>query len=970
MSAALPHKLLLVSVLLATKAAAQAPNDECVTALPIVEGVTLGSTLDATDSPITGDCASFGGFTGSDVWFTWTSPDQGLVKASLVTDGGFATFDTVLSAFADDCGSLQQLACNDDAVQAAFTLQSQIVFVSQPGQPILFELGGWNGAAGEFGLSLVFTPMSAPTNDECATAVAIGDGVTEGSNFLATQSAQAPACGLGGVMADADVWYRHVATATGLFTASVLAPLGSADFDTIMAVHGGTCDALELLACNDDGAFSLGSQVETFVSEGQELWISIGGYDGAQGTFSLSVSTLAGSPPPNDDCETALPVTAGPLVGTTAFAADGGLTGSCALFEGTIGRDVWYSWTAQEEGLLTATTTLSGGGAADFDTVIAIFGGDCGSAVELGCNDDAEDLASLVSVPVEAGGTYLIELGGWNGDTGSYVLNVSFAPDEPSADVVLDVQKISTTQGGFEGDLGGASASYGIAVAALGDLDGDGVGDLAVGSPFEGLGTPDAGAVWILFLESDGTVASHQRIATGQSGLTVATGHTEFGVALAALGDLGGDGTTELAVGAPGHDDGGQDRGAVWILSLAADGSVLHEVKISDLSGGFGGLLLNGDAIGTSLAALGDVDGDGLTELAVGSPANDDGFDDAGATWIFFLNTDGTVHDWQRISAQKGNFAGPLSELDLFGSGVAGPGDLDLDGRPDLVVGAIGDDDGGTDHGALWVLNLMADGKVKSEHKISSMSGSFGGLVFDGSLVGKGLAAAGDLDGDGVGDLYAGASGDPDGGPLHGAVWILFLRNDGSVEGFAKISAEKGGFPGPLGDGAFFGEALAPLGDHDGDGRADLAVGNRFDDDGATDLGAVWMLFLDAANPWINLGEPLAGTAGMPTLLGKGPLTADTKAILHLMSARRLSPAVLVLGLETVDAPFLGGVLVPAVDVLVTGLLTGSDGSLDVAGRWPGGVPASSEFNFQFWIQDPVGPEGWAASNALRALTH
>jgi len=965
MSPALP-----TFVLLAASAAAQVPNDECVTAQPIVEGVTLGDTQDATDSPITGDCASFGGFVGSDVWYSWTSPEQGLVKASLVTDGGFASFDTVLSAFGDDCGSLQQLACNDDADLASFTLQSQIVFVSQPGQQILLELGGWNGSAGEFGLSLVFTPMTAPTNDECTTAIAINEGVTSGSTFLATQSAQAPACGLGGVTADADVWYRHVAGATGLFTASVVSPLGFADFDTIMAVHAGSCGALEVLACNDDTGFSLGSQVESLVTEGQELWISIGGYGGAQGTFSLSVSTLAGSVPPNDDCETALPVTSGLVEGTTVFASDGELTGSCALFEGSIGRDVWFAWTAPGEGLLTATTTASGGGAADFDTVIAIFGGDCEYPVQLGCNDDSEGLASLVSAPVEAGETYLVELGGWNGDTGSYVLNLLYASDEPTADVVLDVQKISDTQGGFQGDLSGTSSSFGIAVAALGDLDGDGVGDLAVGSPFEDLSQPDAGAVWILFLQNDGTVASHLRLATGEGGLTIATGHTDFGTALAALGDLDGDGTLELAVGAPGDDDAGEDRGAVWILSLASDGSVVHESKISDLQGGFGGILLDGDALGTSLAALGDVDGDGTIDLAIGSPANDDGSDDAGAAWIFFLLPDGTIHDWQRISAEKGLFTGPLDELDLFGSGVAGPGDLDLDGRPDLVVGAIGDDDGGADHGALYVLNLLANGMVKTEHKISSTSGGFGGLLFDGALLGKGLAAAGDLDGDGAGDLFAGASGDPDGGPQHGAVWILFLHTDGSVEGFAKISAEKGGFDGPLGNAAFFGEALALLGDLDGDGRVDLAVGNRFDDDGAPNLGAVWMLFLDAASPWINLGEPLAGTAGLPTLLGEGPLTGDTKAILHLMSARRLSPAVLFLGLGTVNAPFLGGVLVPQADVVVGGLLTKFDGSLDVSGRWPTGVPAGSEVDFQFWIQDPVGPEGWAASNGLRALTH
>src|SRR6185295_16809086 len=110
--------------------------------------------------------------------------------------------------------------------------------------------------------------------------------------------------------------------------------------------------------------------------------------------------------------------------------------------------------------------------------------------------------------------------------------------------------------------------------------------DLVVGSPFEHLELADSGALWVLFLNPDGTVKDEKRLATGQGGLTVATGHTEFGVALAALGDLDGDGAPELAVGAPGDDDGGIDRGAVHILTLAPDGSVMHEAKVSDTVGG------------------------------------------------------------------------------------------------------------------------------------------------------------------------------------------------------------------------------------------------------------------------------------------------------------------------------------------------------------------------------------------------
>jgi len=386
--------------------------------------------------------------------------------------------------------------------------------------------------------------------------------------------------------------------------------------------------------------------------------------------------------------------------------------------------------------------------------------------------------------------------------------------------------------------------------------------------------------------------------------------------------------------------------------------------------GGFDGFVFDGDAMGSSLAALGDVDGDGTTELAVGTPGSDDGEFDSGAVWIWSLTPDGTVQDWQRISNTKGLFTGTLDETDAFGSGVAGPGDLDLDGVPDLVVGAPGDDDGGAEHGALWSLFLRTDSKVKGSTKIGSLSGSFGDLLFDNDLLGKGLCAAGDLDGDGTGDVFAGAIGDGDGGALHGAVWAVFLRPDGSAEGQSKISEKKGGFSGPLNDSAFFGEALCAPGDVDGDGRADLIVGHRFDDDGSADHGALWVLFLDAANPWVLLAHPLAGSAGLPLLTGEGELVGNDKAILRLASAKAAAPVTLILGLHEADLPLLGGTLVPTAELVIPLGVTAGEGTLTFAGRWPEGMPAGTQLFLQCWIQDPAGPQGWAASNGLQVITH
>ena len=85
---------------------------------------------------------------------------------------------------------------------------------------------------------------------------------------------------------------------------------------------------------------------------------------------------------------------------------------------------------------------------------------------------------------------------------------------------------------------------FGSAVAPLGDLDGDGVDDLAVGAPSQ-TGAPTGGAVHVLFMNANGTVKSSQRIASGIGGGPALTDGDYFGHSVAVLGDLDGDGVTD-----------------------------------------------------------------------------------------------------------------------------------------------------------------------------------------------------------------------------------------------------------------------------------------------------------------------------------------------------------------------------------------------------------------------------------------
>ena len=258
-------------------------------------------------------------------------------------------------------------------------------------------------------------------------------------------------------------------------------------------------------------------------------------------------------------------------------------------------------------------------------------------------------------------------------------------------------------------------ANLGAAVAGAGDVNNDGVPDLIVGAPFGDSPTVMNTGYAKVFSGADGSIL-HTFFGTMPS--------DGMGVSVAAAGDPNADGFDDVLVGVPLDDTVALNSGRAFLMS-GANGSVLQSFEGSAASENFG----------TSVAGIGDIDGDSRGDIAVGAPFADSGAVDAGLVRVFSGDGGAVLHTFQ------GN-----SVAERFGTSVSGDCDIDGDGTPDIIVGAPFADDGGPDTGSVEIYS-GANGSL-----IDSMSGSN-----SGSLFGFSVSGIKDLDGKGFDDFIVGA---------------------------------------------------------------------------------------------------------------------------------------------------------------------------------------------------------------------
>ena len=458
---------------------------------------------------------------------------------------------------------------------------------------------------------------------------------------------------------------------------------------------------------------------------------------------------------------------------------------------------------------------------------------------------------------------------------------------------------------------------FGFSVAGPGDLNGDGIPDIAVGAYRCDAGAVDAGKV-SAYSGSDGALL--YQVSGDAAGDLL--GHD-----LASLGDVNGDGVSDLAIGVPGSNSNGNDAGLARVIS-GANGAVLFDVagNHSNAQLGFG------------IGAAKDVNGDGIPDLIAGAPFELNGVDTPGAAHVF-----------------SGINAALLMSLTYdedgaqYGFSVAGLGDLNGDGRSELIVGAPKSK---SERGEAFVYNGANGSEIHAFEGEANLN-----------WLGDAVGTPGDVNGDGVPDIIFSSIRNYTNGLVAGKVTIHSGANG------TELMAHHGEV------GSYTGESVAACGDTNGDGVDDFIVGSRR---GAGNHGTALIMTLTGCTAPTTYCDAVPNSTGVPASIhwhGSTSISAGN-FILKAENGPIGQAGIFFYGHGQATTPYGGGIVcIDSATGLwrVTPVLVFSTGgdcnhALDFSNPpAPGGqIQPGSSWNFQFWYRDPASGHGFNFSNALK----
>lgn len=462
---------------------------------------------------------------------------------------------------------------------------------------------------------------------------------------------------------------------------------------------------------------------------------------------------------------------------------------------------------------------------------------------------------------------------------------------------------------------------FGTVLAAIGDVDLDGREEFAIGEPLANSSGTAAGRIYVY----SGATAQLMQVIPGLH----AKGY--FGSAIAACHDLDLDGYPDLRVGAPGAGVGGVLAGMVVFWSVHKN-ALISAIGISGAGLEFGARVIR----------LGDYNGDGIDEYAVSAPKTTYGPDTYNTVRVF----DG------KFPIVHASYAGNADQPAL-GITLANVGDINGDGTCDFALGDPGAKSAGTESG---VVRVYSGSTLQQLLVINGQAGS---------RLGASIAAAGDLDGDGNHEFLVGAPGNPGLTQVPGRV----LAYDGSGATILTYSASA--------PGSGFGMAVAGLGNVNGDPHADVAIGEPMFNGANPEVGRVTVSEgLVECGSIAFYGTGCSGQGGVvPVLSLQGCARYWVPGSLNLSIQKgpgKVTTGLLLFGLGQSNLPVFGtckllvspllGPVMPL--IIVPSSPTPGSGSLFLSSSVP---PAGAAYSvtMQAFVQDTAAAGGWSSTNAV-----
>jgi hypothetical protein len=525
----------------------------------------------------------------------------------------------------------------------------------------------------------------------------------------------------------------------------------------------------------------------------------------------------------------------------------------------------------------------------------------------------------LASIQAGAGGGFVIRGEGVNLGSGATVAGIGDVNGDGLADVAVGVAtrygnvahadrsyvvfgKADTAPvelsaiaagagGGFAIHASEPNTATGFAVAAAGDFDGDGLADVAVSVVYERWNESNSTRSYVVFGKKGTAPVELSTLAQGDGGIAIDGHRQSLGSVIAGAGDVNGDGLADLVIGIPTADFG---AGRSYVV-FGRPGR--KPIDLLEVGGGNGGFMILGrndyDASGAAVAAAGDVNGDGLDDVLIGAPANywKYAYFGLGFTYVIFGRTATEPVKLSDVDHGTGGFVmyGEGVSYDRSGWSVASAGDVNGDGLADVLIGAPNAHSEPYNAGYYGGRAYVVFGKTDTiPVPLSEVrTGGVGGIAIFGegdyAGMGRSVAAAGDVNGDGLGDLILGAPDrDLPGLDFAGRSYVVF----GSTRGAFKPTAidQLGGPADDLLTGTADKDTLAGGPGNDtlqGGGGADVLLGGPGDDSLVVLSSTIEAL----RKPYGSGGNRkqlarLDGGAGFDSLvLGGADLTLDLRAI-------------------------------------------------------------------------------------------